>query len=119
MDARPLTLVPWESDMNRMAEQFQQANQTGVETLASAAQTAFAAMERLAALNLNTARHIMERNELNSRSIAAANEPGALLSLQTSAMLEDSRLALDYSRRAIEISSQASQDLARLFTPRA
>lgn len=104
--------------MNHMAEQIKQASKEGVEVFASAAQTALGAVERLAALNLNMARQIMARNETNSRSMMGTHTPDKLVSLHTNAMLEDSRLAMNYSRRAIEISSEASQHLASLFARR-
>ena len=46
--------------MNVAAEQFASANKANVETLLTIANTAFASAERLAALNLNTARAVLD-----------------------------------------------------------
>lgn len=52
-------------------EQLANANKANVEALLTLANTAFASAERFAALNLNTARSLMEDTVNNAKSLLA------------------------------------------------
>lgn len=101
--------------MNQVSEHLKQANQAGVETLATVANAAFGAMERLAALNLSTARRMLEQQETGSRKLLAARDAQALLSLQAEAMLDDTNQVMNYSQRAFEITSQTRDEISRVL----
>lgn len=101
--------------MNNASEHFKHANQVSVETLATLANAAFGAVERVAALNLSTVRSILQQRESGSRRMLAAVDPQTLLSLQAGAMLEGTRQAMSYSQRAFEISTQTRDELARVL----
>jgi hypothetical protein len=60
--------------MNATAEQFASANKANVETLLTIANTAFASAERLAALNLNTARAVLEDSVANAKALLAVKD---------------------------------------------
>ena len=55
------------------AEQFVAANKTNVETLLTLANTAFASAERIAALNLNTARAVLEDTVASTKALLAGD----------------------------------------------
>lgn len=83
----------------------------GIETLASLASATFAGMERLAALNLNAARTLMEQGADTSRALLAAGDAQALLSLP-GRLKSDTEKAADYSRRVCEIATQTREALS-------
>lgn len=87
--------------MYTVPDQFNSA--AGIETLASLASATFAGMERLAALNLNAARTLMQQGADASR---------ALLSLQGTLANTDSETAADYVRRVCEIANQTREVLS-------
>jgi phasin family protein len=101
--------------MNHASEQFKHANQAGVEALATVANTAFGAMERMAALNLSTVRSILQQRESGSRRMLAASDAQTLMSLQAGAMFEETRRAMSYSQRAFEISTQTRNEIAKVL----
>ena len=63
-------------------EQFAAANKATVDSLLSLANTALASAERIAALNLNTARSMMDDAVALSQSMLAVRDPKALVELQ-------------------------------------
>ncbi len=99
--------------MNQVSEHIKQGNHAGVETMATVASAAFGAVERLAALSLGMVRRMLEQHESDSRRLLAARDPQTLFSLQASAILEDSKQVMQYSQRAIEISSQSRNEISR------
>lgn len=86
----------------------------GIETLASLASATFAGMERLAALNLNAARTLMEQGADTSRALLAARDAQALLSLQGKLAKTDAEKAADYSRKVYEIANQTREALSKV-----
>lgn len=85
-----------------------------IETLASLASATFAGMERLAALNLNTARTLMEQGADTSRALLTAGDAQALLSLPGKLAKTDAEKAADYSRRVCEIANQTREALSKV-----
>jgi hypothetical protein len=69
--------------MSVTTEQFASANKANVETLLTLANTAFASAERLAALNLNTARAMLEDSVANAKALLAVKDVQELVALQT------------------------------------
>lgn len=100
--------------MYTVPEQFNSTNKAGIETLASLASVTFAGMERLAALNLNTARTLLEQGADTSRAVLAARDAQALLSLQDKLAKTDAEQAADYSRRVYEIANQTREALSNV-----
>ncbi len=96
-------------------EQFAAANKANIETLMTIANTAFASAERLAALNLNTARAMLEDGVANAKALMAAKDPQAFLSLQTSLAQPAVEKAVAYSRSVYEISTQTTEELSKVF----
>jgi hypothetical protein len=63
-------------------EQFAAANKANIETLLTLANSAFANAERLAALNLNTARSVLEDGVANAKALLAVKDVQELVNLQ-------------------------------------
>ena len=84
-------------------EQFAAANKTNIETLLTLANTAFASAERLAALNLNTARSLLEDGVANTKALLAAKDVQELVNLQASLAQPIVEKAVAYARSVYEI----------------
>lgn len=96
-------------------EQFSAANKTTIEALLSIANTAFASAERLAALNLNTARALMEDSVNNAKSLMSAKDVQELVALQSALAQPSLEKAVAYARNLYEISAQSQEEFSKLF----
>ena len=65
-------------------EQFAVANKAAVDSMLSLANTALASAERIAALNLNTARSLLEDSVANTKALMGAKDVQEAMSLQAS-----------------------------------
>jgi phasin family protein len=95
-------------------EQMANANKANVETLLTIANTAFASAERLAALNLNTARSLLEESVTNAKALLAAKDAQELLGLQSSLAQPAVEKVVAYSRSVYEIASQTQEELSKV-----
>jgi len=96
-------------------EKFMNANKANVETLVTIANTAFASAERLAALNLNTARNMLEDSVGNAKVMMSLKNPQDLLKLQTSLAQPALDKAMAYSRSVYDIATQTQEVMSKLF----
>ena len=96
-------------------EQFAAANKAAVESLLTLANTALASAERVAALNLNTARSVMEDSVSGAKALMGAKDVQELVSLQTSLAQPVVEKAVAYSRSIYEIASQTQEEVSKLF----
>lgn len=95
-------------------EQFSAANKAGIETLLTFANTAFASVEKLAALNLNTARSLLEDSVSNTKSLLAVKDAQELVSLQASIAQPALEKAVAYSRSVYEIGSGVQAEFSKI-----
>ena len=95
-------------------EQFAAVNKSNVETLLTLANNAFASAERLAALNLNIARSVLEDSMANSKALLGAKDVQELVSLQTSLVQPLVEKAVAYNRSVYEIASQSQEEVSKL-----
>ena len=65
-------------------EQFAAANKASVDAMLSLANTALASAERIAALNLNTARSMLEDGVANTKAVLGAKDPREAMTLSVS-----------------------------------
>jgi len=100
--------------MSITPEQFAAANKATVDSLLSVANTALASAERIAALNLNTARAALEDGAAGVKSVLEAKDPQAALAAQKALAQPAIDKAVAYSRSVYEISSQTQQELAKM-----
>lgn len=96
-------------------EQITNANKANVETLLTLANTAFASAERLAALNLNTARTLLEDAMGNTKTLLAVKDIQDLANLQTTLVQPTAEKFVAYSRGVYEIASQTQGEFSKIF----
>jgi phasin family protein len=96
-------------------EQIAAAGKANVETMLFVANTAFASAERLAALNLNTARALLEDSVANVKAMMAVKDPQALMSVQASLAQPAVEKAVAYSRSVYEIATQTQEELNKVL----
>lgn len=95
-------------------EQFVSANKANVEALLNLANTAFASAERFAALNLNTARSLLEDSVANTKALLGAKDVQELMSLQTTLAQPSVEKAVAYSRSLYEIAAQTQEEISKI-----
>ena len=95
-------------------DQIAAANKTNLETMMTIANTTFASIERMATLNLDTARSVMEENLSNVKTLMAAKDVQELTSLQMALAKPMLEKAVAYARSAYEIQAQTQEELSRL-----
>lgn len=100
--------------MYNVAEQISSTNKASVETFVNLANATFAGAERLAALNLNSARNFIENSTANTRALLAVKDVEALVSLQKSLAQADPEKAATYTRRVYEIAAQTQEALSQV-----
>ncbi|MDK9726421.1 MAG: phasin family protein [Sterolibacteriaceae bacterium MAG5] len=88
-------------------EQLSAAHKANVEMALTLANTAFASIERFAALNLNTARSILEDSVANAKALMSAKGPQELVAIQSSLAQPALNKAIAYSRNLYEIATQS------------
>jgi len=96
-------------------EQFSTANKANVESMLSFANTAFASAERIAALNLNMARTLLEDSVASAKSLMGAKDAQELMSLQTNLAQPALDKAISYSRNLYEIATQTQEEFGKIF----
>ena len=96
-------------------EQFAATNKANIETLLTLANTAFASAERLAALNLNTARSLLEDGVANTKALLAAKDVQELVNLQASLAQPIVEKAVAYARSVYEITSQSQEEVSKVM----
>ena len=100
--------------MNATTEQFASANKANVETLLTFANTAFASAERLAALNLNTARSFLEDSVANAKALLAVKDVKELIAVQTTQAQPTAEKFVAYSRGVYEIATETQGELSKV-----
>jgi len=95
-------------------EQFAAANKAAVDSLLSVANTALASAERIASLNLETARSVLEDSVSNAKALMGAKDPQEALSIQASLAQPSVEKAVAYSKSVYEISSETQEQLTKM-----
>jgi len=96
-------------------EQLVAASKANIETMLSQANSAFAKAERLTALNLNTARSVLEDGVANTKAVLAVKDPQELVKLQASLTQPLVEKAVAYARSVYEIASEGQEEFAKVF----
>jgi phasin family protein len=100
--------------MFKTPEQFASANKATVDSLLSLANTALASAERIAALNLNTARSVLEDSVSNAKALMGAKDAQEAMAIQASLTQPNVEKAAAYSRSVYEISAQTQEELSKM-----
>jgi phasin family protein len=101
--------------MNYTPEQIAAANKANVETALTLANTAFASAERIAALNLNTARTLLEESVSTAKTLMGAKDAQELVGLQSALAQPALDKAIAYSRSLYEIATQTQEEFGKVF----
>lgn len=96
-------------------EQLAAANKSAVDSLLTLANTALASAERVAALNLNTARSILEDGVANTKALLGVKDAQEAIALQSSLAQPSIEKAVAYSRSVYEISAQTQEEVSKVF----
>jgi len=96
-------------------EQVASANKANIESLLTIANTAFASAERLAALNLNTARNLLEDTVSSAKALMGAKDVQELMNIQATLAQPTVEKAVAYSRSVYEIATQTQEELTKVF----
>ena len=96
-------------------EQFATANKAAVDSMLSLANTALASAERIAALNLNTARSVMEDSVSGAKALMGAKDVQEAMSIQASLAQPNVEKAVAYSRSVYAISAQTQEELSKMI----
>jgi phasin family protein len=96
-------------------EQFAATNKANAETVLTLANSAFASTERLAALNLNTARSFLEDGIANSKALLGAKDLQEFVSLQAAQVQPLVEKVVAYNRSVYEIASQSQEEVSKLI----
>ncbi len=96
-------------------EQFASANKASVDAMLSLANTALASAERIAALNLNTARSLLEDGVANTKAILGAKDVQEAISVQAAQAQPAVEKAVAYTRSVYEISAQSKEEVSKLL----
>ena len=96
-------------------EQLAASNQAAVESLLALANTALASAERVAALNLSTARDALKDSASNAKTLLAAKDPQQALAAQSALVQPAVEKAVAYSKSMMEISSDSQQQFAKML----
>ena len=93
---------------------FTAENPFNFEASLTLANTVFASAERLAALNLNTARSLLEHSVANITALQGAKDVQSFISLQSTQAQPAVELAVAYSRGFYEIATQTKEEIAKI-----
>jgi len=96
-------------------EQFIAANKASVDSLMTLVNSAVARAERLAALNLNTVRAVLEDSNVSSKTLTAVKNPQDLVELQATLTQPIVDKAVAYARSVNEIVSEGQHEVTQLF----
>lgn len=100
--------------MLKTNEQFVAANKAAFDSLLTIANLSLATAERLAALNLNTARSLLDDTAAGVGALLAVKDPQGLIALQQSLAKPALQKAMVYSRSVYEILSESSNGLSQI-----
>jgi phasin family protein len=110
----PIEILFQDTAMTLNTEQFTAANKATVDSLLAVANTALASAERIAALNLDTARSALEDTVTGVQSVIGAKDPQAALAAQSSLAQPAVDKAVAYGRSVYEITTQTQQELTKM-----
>ena len=96
-------------------EQFAAANKASVDALLSLANTALSSAERIAALNLNTARSMLEEGVANTKALMGAKDPQEAIKQTVAQAKPAIDQVVGYNRSLYEISTQSKEEVTKLL----
>jgi len=104
-----------EHHMITKPENLVSANKNAIESVLKTIKTTFDSSERLAALNLNTSRSLVEQTTANVKAMLTVSTPEDLLKLQAAMVQPMAEKALAYYRNCYEIVAQGIEEAVKPF----
>ncbi len=101
--------------MTANLDQFAAANKAAVDSLLSVANTALTAAERVAALNLETARNTLGESTAAAKTIFGATDAQSALAAQQALVQPAIEKSVAYSKSLYEIATDAKNEVSKLF----
>ena len=101
--------------MYSTTEEFTAAVQANIEKSMTLANIDFASAERLGALNLNTARAVLDDAVASAKALLGAKDTQELVSLQAALAQSAFEKLVAYSRSAYEIASQTNEEISTVI----
>jgi phasin family protein len=95
-------------------EQFVAANKAAVDSLLAVANTALASAERIAHLNLNTARAALDDTAAGAKALAGAKDAKDAAAVQAALTQPAIEKVVAYTQSVVEISKDAQEALAKM-----
>ncbi len=95
-------------------EQFAAANKAAVDSLLSVANTALASAERIANLNLEATRSLVEDTAANAKALMGAKDVKEALTIQASLAQPNIEKAVAYSKSVYEITTENQEALSKM-----
>ncbi|MCB1940096.1 MAG: phasin family protein [Rhodocyclaceae bacterium] len=95
-------------------EQFAATNKANIENALTLANAAFASVERLAALNLNTARSALEDGVANTKALLSVKDVQEFVTVQSALAQPAVEKLVAYSRSVYEIATQSQEEVSKL-----
>jgi phasin family protein len=95
-------------------EQFAAANKAAVDSLLAVANTALASAERIATLNLETARSVLEDSASGAKALLSAKDPKEVAAIQASLAQPGVEKAVAYGKSVYEISAQMQEQMSKM-----
>lgn len=105
--------------MNVTPDQISTASKAGVEMWLGIANTQFAAMERLSALNIGAAKAAFEASMGQTRALLGAKDPQELVNLNAAAAQPSLENAIAYSRSVYELATQTQGEMNKIIESQA
>ncbi len=96
-------------------EKFSVAPELAVESGIKTLRTAFDSSERLVALNLNTARALLEDGTAGIKAMMTAKSPEALMSVQSAMVRPMAEKVLAYYRNCYEVMAQTLEETVKPY----
>jgi phasin family protein len=95
-------------------EQFAAAQQANLTAMVEMSQRAFANVEKLANLNLEAARSVLEESAAHTKALLSAKDPQEVVALQSSLMQPAADKATAYGRQVQDIVTTAQAEVTKL-----
>ena len=100
--------------MNANPQKLTDAAKANLDSALTMAGTALSCVERLAALNLNTARNLLTAAVDNSKALLSMKSPEELTAFQTEAARPAIEAAVTYSRAAYAICTETAEEMNKI-----
>lgn len=91
------------------------SSRSGMQAMLNLATTFLAGVDRMTALNLNTARAVMEDSVTNTKAVMGAKGAQDLMGLQATLLQPAVEKTMGYSRSLYDITVQTQEELSRLL----